>query len=478
MVAGLVAAADVASGTVEVIAPQGFMEHAISEGVIAGTAMTRRSSYMYGPLLPRNPEGSVGVGLGLATPRGAPSLIAPTREIVADKETIAIDGVEMVFQLTRDTEAPVETNIYFPKFRAMWMAENVTATMHNILTLRGALVRDALSWSKSINATIEEFGTEVDVRFQSHHWPKWGNDAVLADFKLQRDLYRFIHDRAVNLMNKGYVGEEIADALKLPETLERYWGGRGYYGTLRHNVRAVYQRYMGWYDGNPSSLNALPPVEAARKYVEYIGGEDAALVRLREDVANGEYRWAATALKHLVFANPDNRAARELLAEVYRQLAYQSESGTWRSIYLQGAQELVDGVPQLQVKSSASAETIVAMSPDMILDFLAVRLNAEKVAGQSYVIDFVFTDLETTYSVEIGNSVLNYSTRPAPNPNATVQLSKAGLAALLAGQEPDGGLSIEGDKAVVVNFLQSIEEVSPLFPIVEPRPSLTGSEGR
>lgn len=469
-VKGLISEEAVAAGDVVVIAPEGFVEHAVSEGVIAGNAMTRRSIYMYGVLLPRHAQGSVGAGLGMTTAIGPPSLILPTIEISKTGDKRIIDGVEMIFQMTPGSEAPAEMNIYLPQYRAMWMAENTTRTMHNILTLRGALVRDPLLWSKYINETIQLYGDEIDVVFQSHHWPQWGQEAAVEDLKKQRDLYRFIHDRSVNLMNKGYVGEEIAELIALPPELESYWGGRGYYGTLRHNARAVYQRYMGWYDGNPSSLNVLPPVETAKKYVSYMGGEDQALQRLREDVANGEYRWAAMALKHLVFANPDNSEARALLAQTYQQMAYQAESGPWRSIYLQGAQELLHGVPQLTAVGSGSPDTINAMSPEMLFDYLAVRLNMDRVKGQSVSLNMHFSDLEQSYYLELANSVLNASADASKAAQVDVTLTKADLLGLL--KEPSAeqfkSLKVSGDQAVLKQFFGSFENVDLWFEIVTP----------
>ncbi len=469
-VKGLVSEADVASSAVEIIAPQGFMEHAVAEGVIAGNAMTRRSTYMYGALLPRNAQGSVGAGLGMTNAFGPPSLIAPTIEISKTGETHIIDGVEMVFQMTPGAEAPAEMNIYLPQYRALWMAENTTRTMHNILTLRGALVRDPLIWSKYLNETVQLYGDKTDVRFQSHHWPQWGNADIVEDLKKQRDLYRFIHDRSVNLMNKGYVGEEIAEKIALPPELETYWGGRGYYGTLRHNARAVYQRYMGWYDGNPSSLNILPPVEASKKYVEYMGGEEKALERLRVDVNNGEYRWAAMALKHLVFANPKNKDARRLLAESYRQMAYQAESGPWRSIYLQGAQELLNGLPQIKAVGSGSADTIKAMTPEMLFDYLAVRINTDKAKGQKLGLNFHLTDLDETYYLELVHSVLNATPAASKEAQIDVKLTKADLLDLLlqpAKTVPDS-VKIEGDHAVLKQFFDLFETFDLWFEIVTP----------
>lgn len=469
-VKGLVSEADVASAAVEIIAPQGFMEHAVAEGVIAGNAMTRRSTYMYGALLPRNAQGSVGAGLGMTNAFGPPSLIAPTMEISQTGERHIIDGIEMVFQMTPGAEAPAEMNIYLPQYRALWMAENTTRTMHNILTLRGALVRDPLIWSKYINETIQLYADKTDVRFQSHHWPQWGNADIVEDLKKQRDLYRFIHDRSVNMMNKGYVGEEIAEKIELPPELETYWGGRGYYGTLRHNARAVYQRYMGWYDGNPSSLNVLPPVEAARKYVDYMGGEEKALNRLREDINKGEYRWAAMALKHLVFANPENKEARVLLADSYRQMAYQAESGPWRSIYLQGAQELLNGLPQIKAGGSGSADTIKAMTPEMLFDYLAVRLNAEKAKGKKLGLNLYLTDLDETYYLELVHSVLNTTFTASKDAQVEVKLTKADLLSLLL--QPDKAMPdnvvIKGDQAALKQFFGLFEAFDLWFEIVTP----------
>jgi alkyl sulfatase BDS1-like metallo-beta-lactamase superfamily hydrolase len=473
-VKGLVTEEDVASGKVRIIAPSGFMEHAVSEGVIAGNAMTRRATFMYGALLPRSPEGSVGAGLGLTTPIGTGTLIAPTETISRTGEKLTVDGVEMEFQLTPGSEAPAEMNTYFPKFRAMWMAENTVSTMHNILTPRGAQVRDALAWAKYINETIELYGDRIDVKFQSHHWPKWGTAPVGDYLKKQRDLYKFIHDRSVNLMNKGYTGEEISEEIRLPASLEAFWPGRGYYGTLRHNSRAVYQRYMGWYDGNPSDLNNLPPVESAQKYVEYMGGPDAVLEKARADFAKGEYRWIATALKHLVFADPENADARALLADAYEQLGYQAESGPWRSIYLQGAMELRKGTPKLQSAGSASPDVIRAMSPEMLFDYLAVRLDAVKAEGQVLSVNVDFTDIDKHYTLTVENSVLGYTEKQSASPDATATLTKSALddvnlgIASVASQVEAGKIKIDGDPQAFEKLLGMLDSFDPSFNIVTP----------
>lgn len=473
-VKGLVSEDEVKAGKVRIIAPEGFMEHAVSEGVTAGNAMSRRATFMYGVFLPRNAEGSVGAGLGLTNPLGTITLIAPTDTITKTGQTLSVDGVEMVFQMTPGTEAPAEMNIYLPQFKAMWMAENTTSTMHNILTLRGALVRDAQNWAKYINQTIDLYGDKIDVKFQSHHWPKWGRDNVADYLKKQRDLYKFIHDRSVNLMNKGYTGEEISEMIRLPASLEGQWSGRGYYGSLRHNSRAVYQRYMGWYDGNPSSLDNLPPVDAAKKYVEYMGGEAAVLQRAQADFDKGEYRWTAMALKHVVFTNPDSKAGKELLAKTYEQLGYQAESGPWRSVYLQGAFELRNGVPNIAAPSSASADTIRAMPPEMLFDYLGVRLNADKAEGKQLTLNIAFTDIGKAYTLTVENSVLNYSEKLSDKPDATATLTKAALddvqlgVATIDQKVQAGQIKVEGNRDAFPQFLGLFDTFDLWFNIVTP----------
>ena len=314
-VRGVATDEEVASGKVQIIAPEGFTEHTISENVTAGNTMSRRAVYMYGAMLPRNEFGGVNGGLGHTVPAGMPSLIIPTKYIQKTGEELTVDGVKMVFQLTPGTEAPAEMNTYFPQFKGLWMAENTVNTMHNILTLRGAQVRDAKQWAHYINESIEMFGDKTEVKFQSHHWPVWESANIVDYFKKQRDLYKYTHDQSVRMMNQGLTGEEISEEIKLPPELNNFWAGRGYYGTLRHNSRAVYQRYMGWYNGNPSDLNNLPPEMAGKKFVAYAGGEASVIKSAKADFAKGEYRWVATALKNVVFANPKNKEAKELLAD-------------------------------------------------------------------------------------------------------------------------------------------------------------------
>lgn len=423
-VRGIVDEADVKSGKIKIIAPEGFTEHAISENVIAGNAMSRRAIYMYGALLPRNPEGGVNAGLGQTTSTGTPTLIEPTDIISKTGEKRTIDGVDMVFQMTPGTEAPAEMNTHFPQFKAMWMAENTTATLHNILTLRGAVVRDALKWANHIDETIDLYGPDTEVKFQSHHWPKWGNDKIIDYWKKHRDLYKYIHDQSVRLMNEGYTGIEISNMVKLPPELDQQWYNRGYYGTVKHNTRAVYQRYMGFYDANPTTLDQLPSEEAAKKYVEYMGGAAAIMQKAKPDFDKGEYRWVVEALKQVVFADPNNKEAKDLLADAYEQMGYQAESGPWRSVYLQGAFELRNGVPTSGGLASASPDTIRAMPPDMLFDYLGVRLNGPKAAGKTIKLNVDFTDIGKQYSLVVENGVLNYANKFVDAPDAKLTLTK------------------------------------------------------
>lgn len=472
-VRGLVDEADVRAGKVQIIAPEHFTEHAISEFVIAGNAMGRRGIYMYGPLLPRNAQGGVNAGLGQTVSHGTTGLILPTREVGKTGEEITVDGVRLVFQMTPGTEAPAEMNTYLPQFRAMWMAENTTNTMHNILTLRGAQVRNALKWAQFINETIDLYGESTDVKFQAHHWPMWGNDKIVDYWKKQRDLYKYIHDQSVHLMNKGYTGVEIANLIKLPPELDKAWFNRGYYGSLKHNSRAVYQFYMGFYDANPSTLDQLPPEEAARKYVEYMGGASAVLQKAKGDFERGEYRWVAEALKHVVFADANNRDAKELLADTYEQMGYQAESGTWRSVYLQGAAELRHGVPNAGSIETAGPDTVRAMPPEMTFDYLAVQLNAQKAAGKKLSVTVDFTDLNQAYALVIENGVLNYSKNSA-SIDARIKLTKAVFDRLQSGElnfdqaTASGNMQFEGRREALTEFMDMFEKPPFWFNIVTP----------
>lgn len=473
-VRGIVDEADVKAGKVKIIAPHGFTEEAVSENVIAGNAMSRRAVYMYGALLPRSPEGGVNAGLGQTISAGTATLIEPTDVIEKTGQEMTVDGVKMVFQMTPGTEAPSEMNTFFPQFKAMWMAENATHTFHNVLTLRGAKVRDPLIWAHFLNETINLYGPNIETEFASHHWPMWDNARILEFLAKQRDLYKYIHDQTVRLMNEGYTGVEISNMIKLPPELGQEWYNRGYYGTVKHNSRAIYQRYMGFYDANPSTLDQLPPEEAAKKYVDYMGGANAVIAKSKADFDKGEYRWVAEALKHVVFANPDNAEAKGLLADAYEQLGYQAESGPWRSVYLQGAYELRNGVPSSGQTVTASPDTIRAMPPDLLFNYLGVRLNADKAAGKNLVLNLTFTDLGKSYALVVENGTLNYEDRLLPNADATINTTKATLDSVQLGETTletaveSGDMKVGGRKEALGELMAMLDTYPFWFNIVTP----------
>jgi alkyl sulfatase BDS1-like metallo-beta-lactamase superfamily hydrolase len=356
----------VTDGYVPILAPVGFLEHAVSENVYAGPAMARRSAYMYGAALPKGPDGQIGAGLGMTTSTGSIGLIPPTVDITKTGQEESIDGVRMIFQLTPGTEAPAEMNFFFPDRNALCMAENATHTLHNVLTLRGALVRDPRIWARYLTEAIGMFADQTDAVFASHHWPTWGRDDVLTFLSGQRDIYAYLHDQTLRLMNKGYTGPEIAEMLTLPPALDSRWDIKGYYGSVSHNVKAIYQRYMGWFDGNPAHLWEHPPVEAAKRYVEYMGGADAVLDKARKSLADGDLRWVAEVVNHVIFADPSNTEARELQAQALEQLGYGCENGTWRNFYLTGASELrgtMAGTPT----SIVSSDMLAALTVEQLI---------------------------------------------------------------------------------------------------------------
>jgi alkyl sulfatase BDS1-like metallo-beta-lactamase superfamily hydrolase len=475
-VKGVTSLEDVAAGRCQIVAPEGFVEAAISENVYAGNAMTRRASYMYGTFLPRDEKGQVDAGLGKATSVGTVTLIQPTHVVARTGEMLTIDGVEIEFQLTPGTEAPAEFNFYFPQLRALCMAENCTHTLHNLYTLRGAQVRDAHAWSVYMNETIERYAEKTDVVFASHHWPCWGTERCRELLESQRDMYRYLHDQTLHLANQGHTSLEIAETLTLPPKLDRAWHNRGYYGSVNHDVKAVYQKYLGWFDGNPANLHALPPVESGKGYVELAGGADALLAKAREAFERGEYRWTAQLVNHLVFADPDNTAGRELQADALEQLGYQAESGPWRNIYLSGAKELRDGVVKVTVPDPANPDVLAAMSIDLLLDFLAIRLNGERAAEASVAVTLVLSDLEERYAIEVANGVLNYTQgRDAAGAQLTVTTSRGALMELLAGGASAaaqavqaGKLTLDGDPSKLAELMGLLDEFEFWFDIVTP----------
>lgn len=474
-VKGVTTEEDVAARRCQVIAPEGFVEAAISENVYAGNAMSRRATYMYGNLLPKDEKGQVDGGLGKTTSAGTVTLIEPTHYVTATGETLTIDGVEIEFQLTPGTEAPSEMNFYFPQFRALCMAENCTHTLHNLYTLRGAEVRDPLVWSKYMNESIERYGARTDVIFASHHWPTWGAERCVGLLKSQRDMYRYLHDQTLHLANQGYTSLEIAEMFKLPEHLDRAWHNRGYYGSVSHDVKAVYQKYLGFFDGNPANLHPLPPVESGRKYVELAGGAEALLGVARAAFERGEYRWTAQLVNHLVFADPDNTAARELQADALEQLGYQSESGPWRNFYLSGAKELREGVVRPPAPSTASSDVIGAMTAEMLLDFMAIKLNGQRAADTRLALTLELDDEAGPFAVEVEHGVLNFTKgRAAEKGSALVRTTRAGLVAMLGGPEAvaetlkAGLMTVDGDEGAVLALAGLLDQFEFWFNIVTP----------
>ncbi|MFN8499331.1 MAG: alkyl sulfatase dimerization domain-containing protein [Anaerolineae bacterium] len=474
-VKGVIDEADVLAGKVKVIAPQHFMEYAISENVIAGNVMSRRASYMYGNLLPKDPQGQVGAGLGMTTSSGVVSLIAPTDDVTHTGQTMTVDGLEIEFQLTPGTEAPAEMNFLFPKYRALCMAENCTHVMHNLYTLRGAQVRDAKAWAHYVDEAIDYFAGRYDVIFASHHWPTWGAAEGVDFLKKQRDMYKYLHDETLRLANQGYTLLEIPEIIELPAELFRAWYNRGYYGTVSHNVKAIYQRYLGFFDGNPATLHPLPPDAAGQKYVEFMGGAESLLAKARESFAKGEYRWVAQVVNHLVFADPENAAARALQADALEQLGYQAESGPWRNFYLSGAKELRDGVVELAAPKSVTPDTVRATPLDMFFDLLAVRLNGPMAAGKVITLNARFTDIGEDYVVRVENGVLNHVRgKQADDADATLITTRAALDRVALGEVTapqllaTGEARIEGDPAKLVEFLSLMDTFEFWFNIVTP----------
>ncbi len=475
-VRGVIDEADVKAGKVRVIAPDGFFEHAVSENVLAGPAMMRRAQYMYGSLLPRGERGQVDAGLGKGTPSNATvTLIAPSEVIGQALETRTVDGVEIEFQLTPGTEAPAEMNLYFPQFKTLCMAENATHTQHNVLTLRGALVRDAKVWAQYLDDALVRYGDKAEVLFAQHHWPTWGGARIREYLADQRDMYAFLDSQTLRLINQGLTPTEIAAKLAtLPPRLAGKWYSRDYYGSLSHNVRAVYQRYMGFYDGNPANLDPLPPEEAGKRYVEAMGGPDAVLAGARKAVEGGDYRWAAQLLNHLVFAEPDNQAARELQADTLEQLGYQSENATWRNVYLSGALELRQGVARAKARNSAP-DMIRALTPSLFFDYLAVRIDAMKAADEDLLINWRFSDLGEDYALTLRNGVLTHrnGARHA-KPDVSLSMTKA-LLDRIALKETGflkesmiGGIEIDQGRIKLLRLLGGLDEPNPQFNLVTP----------
>ncbi len=475
-VKGVVSGEDVNAGKVKIIAPDGFIKAAVDENVMAGTAMSRRAGYMYGILLPPGPQGKVTMGLGLTTSTGTISLIPPTEVITKTGQEMTIDGLTLVFQLAPDTEAPAEMHFFIPQLKLLCPAENCCHNLHNVYTLRGAKIRDALAWSKNLNDTLERWGDKSEVMLNVHHWPVWDQVRIVDRLKKQRDMYRYLHDQTLRLANQGYTMTEIGEMISLPGGLAQEWYCRGYYGSVNHNVKSVYVKYLGWFDGNPAHLHPLPPVEASKRYVEFMGGAAAVTGKAQKYYDKGEYRWVAEVMNHVVFADPKNKAARELQAKALEQLGYQAESGPWRNFYLTGSQELRHGVPQRSTGTTASPDTIRAMPLGLFFDYLGVRLNGPKAEGRTITINWNFTDTKEQYVLALENGALNHTAnKQADRADATISLTRADFDEVILGGKPAleaktaaGNIKLKGQKEKLGELLTLMDKFDPWFNIVTP----------
>jgi len=472
-VRGVVDEADVKSGKVQVIAPVGFMEHAIAENVYTGTAMIRRAYFQYGLLLPRSPFGHVDQSIGKNAAAGRVGLIEPSRYIEREIEELTIDGVRMVFQNTPGTEAPAEMNTYFPDWKAFWAAENICGTIHNIYTLRGALVRDALEWSKKISEALYLFGQEAEVMFASHSWPRWGNDRIQEVMRTQRDTYAHLHNEVLHQANKGVTINEIHNVYKLPESLQQQWAAHSYHGSEEHNSRAVINRYLGYWDANPATLIPLSPHESAPLYVEMMGGAEKILTKGKELYAQGKYREAMEILNKLVYAEPQNQTAKDLLADVFEQIGYQKESPSVRNSFLAAAYELRNGFPSGVTSQSVNPDTVRAMSTELLLDFIAIRLDSQKAKGLKFTINLITPDNGEQFAVEMSNSTLtNIKGFLAKNPDLTITLNRSDLELVMAGLTTfptlisEGKATLDGNPEPFMQLRSLLVEFTPNFEIM------------
>ena len=471
-VRGIVSQADIATGKVKILAPADFMEAAVGENIIAGNAMRRRASYMYGIPLTKNAVGQVDSGLGKTTSNGTVTLALPTDYATKTGEKITIDGIELQVLMAPESEAPAEFMFYLPKFKAFCVAEDVTHTLHNLYTPRGAKVRDGLLWSKYLQQALDMFGDDMTVVFASHHWPTWGNDRAIVLLKSQRDMYRFLHDQVMRMANTGLTPKEIAEEIRLPPSLATQWACRSYYGAVRHNAVAQYNLRLGFFDGVPATLQQHTPVEAGRRYVEFMGGANNVLRQAKESFEQGDYRWVAEVVNHVVFADGENMVAKQLLADAYEQLGYQAESAPWRNFYLTGAAELRHGVTKFPVGNSA-ADTIRAMPIEMFFDYLGVRLNADRAAGKTVEFNFELTDINEKYVLGVENAAIHYSKgRARADADASVAMTRTALNDVILGvvtmekQIVDGKARISGDPQKLAQFVSWFDSFDFWFNIV------------
>ncbi|KTD57601.1 alkyl/aryl-sulfatase [Legionella shakespearei] len=474
-VKGVVTEEDVKAGKVKIVAPVGFTESAVAENVMAGNAMSRRASYMYGNLLPMSPTGQVGAGLGMTTSSGTVSLIPPTDLVKENQQHLNLAGLDFVFYMAPDSEAPSEMFFYVSDYHALCTAEDATHTLHNTYSLRGAKIRDPLAWSKYLNEVIYLWGNDVQVLFAPHHWPVWDKGNIVTHLRLQRDMYRFINDQTLHFANQGFTMDEIAEKVNLPPALSHYWSNRGYYGTMNHNTKATYVKYLGWFSGNPATLHPLVPVEASKKYVDYMGGAAKIMEQAKKDFAEGNYRWVAEVMNHVVFAEPANQDARNLEADALEQLGYQAESGPWRNFYLSGARELRHGIQKVAAPDAASPDTIRAMSTDLFFDYLGIKLNGEQAANTTLTLNFVFPDINEQYVVELNNGGLHHvKGHQSDKADATITINRETLNQIILkqktieGTEANAELKITGNQNALNQLLGFMDNFDFWFNIVTP----------
>ncbi|EPT2389429.1 TPA: MBL fold metallo-hydrolase [Citrobacter freundii] len=456
-VKGIVSENDVISGKVQIIAPAGFMEEAISENVLLGNIMSRRALFSYGLLLPRNPQGNIGNGLGVTLTTGLPTIIAPTQSIIKTGEKKVIDGLEFDFLMAPGSEAPSEMHLYIPALKALCTAENTTHTLHNFYTLRGAKTRDTSKWTEYLNETLDMWGSQAEVLFMPHTWPVWGNQHINDYIGKYRDTIKYIHDQTLNMANQGYTMNEIGNMIQLPPTLANNWASRGYYGSVSHDARAVYNFYLGYFDGNPANLDPYGQTDMGKRYVKALGGAKQTIELAQEAYDKGDYRWTSELLKHVISAEPDNQAAKNLQANAFEQLGYQAESATWRGFYLTGAKELREGVRKFTHGTTNSPDTINGMSVEMLLDYMAVRLDSEKASGKHISLNFNL-DKGENLNLTLNNSVLNHRQTLLPDADTSFYISRTDLHDVLTGQVKMSDL-VHANKVKVIGKAAKLDEV-------------------
>ena len=476
---GVVTEDDIKSGKIKLYAPKGFFFNAVSENIMGGNCMGRRASYMYGNLLAKDQKGTVGTGLGQTTSTGLAGVIEPTVIISnLDGEKHIVDGLNVEFIYTPESEAPAEMMFFFEDYNAFCQAENINHTLHNLYTLRGAKVRNGQKWSSYIDKSLVKWGDKIQVSFAPHHWPTWGNDTIVKFMERQRDMYRFIHDQTLRLANEGYTPRELSDMISLPESLDKTFANRGYYGSVSHDVKAQYELYFGWFDGNPANLNPLTPAESGKRYVELAGGEDALLAKAKASYDKGEYRWVAELVNNLVFANPKNQDARNLLADAYEQLGYQAESGPWRNFYLSGAKELRDGVKVLPSPNTAGPDMIKGMDLGLFLNFVAMRfIGTDKDAqAMHYNFNIILPDVNQKAVLIVENGVVTprVGSNLTKDVTATVTINRADLdktslgQATFAGLVESGDIKVKGNAEAFNKFIAKLDKFNFWFNIIEP----------